>query len=124
MIQQDWNGAIQQLLPFRDHDMMRSTAAADRAMLRLGHAYAHLGQWEPSRASMEALVQRFPGSPQVHEARYGIGWAWQNLKQYDNAVTAFTQVVQTFGGELAAKRSSRSGCAASNRRSCPRRSTL
>jgi TolA-binding protein len=39
----------------------------------------------------------------VHEARYGIGWAWQNLKQHDNAVNAYTQVSAATATEIGAK---------------------
>ncbi|HMF12787.1 MAG TPA: tetratricopeptide repeat protein, partial [Gemmataceae bacterium] len=39
----------------------------------------------------------------VYEARYGIGWAWQNQKQFDNAVNAYQQVTAAVATELAAK---------------------
>jgi len=104
VLMQDWAAAIQHLLPFRDNDVFRSaTMISDRAVLRLGHAYARLGQWEASRQSLEAVVQRFPYSPWVNEARYGVALAWQNLKNYDNAVNAYTEVINRTGSELAAK---------------------
>lgn len=104
MIGQDWSGAIQNLLPFRDNEVFRSAAmTSDRAVLRLGQAYAQLNQWDPSRQSLEAMVQRFPYSPWANEARYGIGLALQNQKNYDQAVNAYTQVVNNTGTEVAAK---------------------
>ena len=39
----------------------------------------------------------------MHEARYGVGWAWQNQKQYDQAVNAYNQVVGGTATETAAK---------------------
>jgi tetratricopeptide (TPR) repeat protein len=39
----------------------------------------------------------------VHEARYGIGWAFQNAGQFDPAVNAYTQVIAGTATELAAK---------------------
>ena len=76
---------------------------SDRALLRLGHSLAQAGQWDPSRQAMEALVQRYPQSPWIDEARYGIGWAWQNQKNFDSAVTAFADVAKRTAAEVAAK---------------------
>src|SRR5262249_11298111 len=41
--------------------------------------------------------------PWVHEARYGIGWAWQQQRQFDNAVNAYNQVTAHTATETAAK---------------------
>ena len=38
-----------------------------------------------SHRAHERLVGNFPGSPWVDEARYGMGWAYQQQKQYDQA---------------------------------------
>ena len=104
MLEKKWAEAIPQLVPFRDNDLMRGVAAAaDRALLRLAHAYAQTGQWAPARQTLEVLVQRFPSSPWAHEARYGIGWARQNLKDHDNAVAAYAEVVTRTATELAAR---------------------
>ena len=48
-------------------------------------------------------MNRFGSSPWVHEARYGIGWAYQNQGQYDNAVNAYNQVINNVATELAAR---------------------
>ena len=99
-----WQKAVEYLAPFRDQPPLQNVpGVSDRALLRLGHAYAHLGQWDQSRQTLETLLQRFPQSPWVHEARYGIGWAWQNQKQYDQAVSAYTQVTNATVSEVAAK---------------------
>jgi tetratricopeptide (TPR) repeat protein len=104
MQQQDWPKAILQLTPFRDDEKLRNIAGvSDRALLRLGHALGQAGQWDPSRQALEVLVQRYPQSPWLDEARYGIGWAWQNQKNYDNAVAAFTEVTKRTAAEVAAK---------------------
>ena len=34
------------------------------------------------------------------ERPFGLGWAWQNLKQYDNAVNVYTQVTANTATEL------------------------
>ena len=103
-MQQDWSAAIQQLVPFRDQEPLKNVpAVSDRALLRLGHAYAHASQWDPSRQALEALVSRFPQSPWLDEARYGIGWSWQNVNQFDNAANAYTLVVRNTTAEVDAK---------------------
>jgi len=102
--QQDWARAVEALLPFRDLEPLRNVpGVSDRALLRLGYAYAQTGQWEAGRQTLDALVQRYPQSPWVHEARYGVGWAWQNLKQYDNAVAAYAEVTRRTAAEAAAR---------------------
>ena len=75
----------------------------DRVLLRLGYALGLLKQWEPSRQAYEQVVNRFGNGPWVHEARYGAGWAWQNQKQYDNAVNAYSQVAAGTTAEVAAR---------------------
>ena len=101
---ENWAKAIEQLLPFRDQGPLQNIAGlSDRAVVRLGHAYAHAGQWDASRQSFEVMLQRFAQSPSRFEARYGIGWAWQSQKQYDNAVTAYQQVARETASEVAAK---------------------
>jgi tetratricopeptide (TPR) repeat protein len=100
----DAAAAVKHLALFRDQPPFQNLPGlTDRALLRLGHAYASLKQWEQSRQAHEQVVGRFGNSPWVHEARYGVGWAWQNLKQYDNAVNAYQQVTATTATETAAK---------------------
>jgi TolA-binding protein len=96
--------AVKHLALFRDQQQYQNIAGlTDRALLRLGHALAHLKQWDQSRQAHEQVVSRFGNSPWIHEARYGIGWAWQNQKSYDNAVNAYQQVTTAVTTELAAK---------------------
>lgn len=96
--------AAARLVIFRDQGPFQGVPeVSDRAMLRLGHAYAALNQWDASRQAHEILLQRFPQSPYVHEARYGIGWAMQNQKQFDPAVAAYAQVIAGTATEIAAK---------------------
>jgi TolA-binding protein len=102
--QKDWPKAAARLAVFRDQPPFQNLpGVTDRALLRLGHALAHEGKWDQSRQALESLVARFGQSPWVYEARYGIGWAWQNQKQYDNAVHVYNQVVVATATETAAK---------------------
>jgi TolA-binding protein len=102
--QQDWKSAIETLLPFRDQDPYRNAPGiADRALARLGFAMAQSGQWEPSRMSFEALVGRFGQSPWIDDARFGMGWALQNQKRYDEAVNVYTELTRHSAAESAAR---------------------
>jgi len=103
--QRDWAGAVRQLLVFRDDKRFQQVAGiADRALLRLGHAYARARQWPQSRQALEVLVQRFRGrSPWIADGFYGIGRAWRQAKRYDNAVRAYQEVTRRTSAEVAAK---------------------
>jgi TolA-binding protein len=99
-----WPKAIEFWIPFRDQGPLQNIAGlSDRVLLRLGHAYALAGQWDSSRQAHETLINRFGQSPWKHEARYGVAWAWQNLKQFDNAANAYQQVINETATEVAAK---------------------
>lgn len=101
---EDFAKAIAELVPFRDQGPLHNIpGVSDRAVLRLGHAYAHAKQWDPSRQAFEILTSRYPQSPWRFEARYGIGWAWQNQQSYDNAANTYATVVRETGTEVAAR---------------------
>ncbi|MGH7173975.1 MAG: tetratricopeptide repeat protein, partial [Gemmataceae bacterium] len=96
--------AIKHLAVFRDQGPFQNLPGlTDRALLRLGYALGLLKQWNASRQAYEQVVNRFGSGPWVHEARYGIGWAYQNLNQYDNAVNAYNQLINNVATELAAR---------------------
>lgn len=96
--------AIARFMVFRDKGEFHNVpGVSDRALLRLGHAYAAAKQWEPSRQAMEVLTQRYGNSPWIHDARYGMGWALQNAGQFDPAVNAYNAVIANTASELAAK---------------------
>ena len=96
--------AIARLAVFRDKPEFQNVpGVTDRALLRLGYALGLAKQWDPSRQALETLVGRFGGSPWVNEARFGIGWAYQNAGQFEQAVAAYNQVIAATTNELAAK---------------------
>jgi TolA-binding protein len=102
--QGEWAKAAERLALFRDQPAFQNLPGlTDRALLRLGHALAHAKQWDDSRKAHEQVISRFPDSPWVHEARYGMGWAWQNQTKYDDAVQAYHQVTAGTGEEVAAR---------------------
>jgi TolA-binding protein len=99
-----WPKAIEYWVPFRDQGPLQNIPGlSDRVLLRLGHAYALAGQWDLSRQAHETLINRFGQSPWKQEARYGVAWAWQNQKQFDNAANTYQQVINETASEVAAK---------------------
>ncbi len=97
--------AIKLLAKFRDDGKYQNIAGlSDRALLRLGAAYADKAQWDLSRQAYQAVIDRTGGnSPWTHEARYGVAWAYQSQGQADNAVNTYTQVTGAVTTELAAR---------------------
>ena len=101
--EENWAKAIATLLPFRDDNTHRSAPNRERALLRLAQAYAETKQWDASRQALELLVPRSRSPRWQARAYYGIGRARQELKQYDEAIKAYGEVVRRTVAEVAAK---------------------
>jgi TolA-binding protein len=102
--EQQYDAAIKRLTVFRDQGPFQNVPGlSDRALLRLGFAYALTKAWDPSRQAYERLVAVFPNSPWVDDARYGIAWSLQQQKNYDAAVNVYSQVTGRTLSELAAR---------------------
>ncbi len=98
------DAAIKRLVIFRDQGPYQNVPGlSDRAMLRLGYAYALNKAWDPSRQAYERVLAIAPNGPWADEARYGIAWAFQQQKNYDGAVNAYTQITSRVATELAAR---------------------
>jgi TolA-binding protein len=97
--------AQKKLVVFRDNPTFHNVAGvSDRALLRLGYAYARLKQWEPARQAFQMVIDRYGNNNAwAVDARYGIGWALQNQGRYDDAVTAYALVTQATTDDRAAK---------------------
>jgi TolA-binding protein len=83
--------------------LQRVAGVSERALLRLGWVLGEKKQWDASRQAYEQLLGRFGGSALRHEARYGIGWALQNQKRYDEAVGQYAQATNGSEARPAAK---------------------
>jgi TolA-binding protein len=104
MQMKDYASAEKELKMFRDFGPFQNVPGlTDRALLRLGHALGQQKQWDTSRQVHEQVAGRFPQSPWVAEARYGIGWAHQNKNEFDQAVNAYNQVTAATASELGAR---------------------
>jgi tetratricopeptide (TPR) repeat protein len=105
MADRKFKEAADKLKVFRDDGRLHNVAGvSDRAVLRLGHALLELKQWEPARQAFETVTARYGGNnPWAADARYGAGWALQNLGRFDEAVNAYAQVAQLTRDERAGK---------------------
>lgn len=96
--------AIKRLVIFRDQPAWNNVnGLTDRALARLGFAFGNLKSWDESRVAYERVVNQFPNSPWHDEARYGIGWALQQQKNFDGAANSYAVVVSRTATDLAAK---------------------
>jgi len=102
--QKEWAKAIEQLIPFSNTEpFRRMPGITDRALLRLGHAYAQTGNWGQSRNILDSVPSHFPRSPWIHEARYGSAHARQKVKDYQYAVQTYAAIVAQTAGRIAAR---------------------
>ncbi len=101
---QQYAAAAKRLIIFRDQGPWQNVPGlTDRALLRLGYSFALNKSWDDSRSAYERLVNNFPNSPWHDEARYGMGWAWQQQRNLEPAANAYSQVVARTATDLAAK---------------------
>jgi TolA-binding protein len=63
------------------------------ALVRLAETHAALLEWEDSDRRYEELLKRFPKSAFARLAKFGRGWALENLRKYDDAIALFREVV-------------------------------
>lgn len=105
MAQGKFEDAKNKLVIFRDNGAFHNIAGvSDRAVLRLGHAFAELKQWEPARQTFQTMLDRYGnGNPWAADARYGLAWTLQNQGRYDDAVNAYVQVTQATTDDRAGK---------------------
>ncbi|MCI0704962.1 MAG: tetratricopeptide repeat protein, partial [Planctomycetia bacterium] len=97
--------AQKKLVIFRDNGAFHNVAGvSDRALLRLGHAQSQLKQWDAARQTFETVIARYGNNNTwAIDARYGIGWAFQNQGRYDDAITAYALVTQATQDERAGR---------------------
>jgi TolA-binding protein len=105
MLQKNWGEAITVLTRYRTgaEKYLNAGAITEEGLVRLAEAYAAAGSWEESRATYEHLIGRFGGSKWIVEARFGIGFALQQAKQFDRAIEAYADVTRRTSSEMAAR---------------------
>jgi len=80
-----------------------SDPIAPPAMLRLGECEAVLQRWALSEQAYKDYLDRFSDREQWFAAQFGVGWARENLKRYDEAIAAYARVVERHQGPTAAR---------------------
>jgi TolA-binding protein len=76
---------------------------SDKAFLLIAQSYIQTGQWDLAQQALQSLLRRFPNSPWADEARFNIGLVELNAKQFDAAITSFSEVAGRSGSELSAR---------------------
>lgn len=73
------------------------------ALLRLGEAHAALQAWKDSEQAFSRFLREYPDSEVWFQARFGLGFALENQGRYDEAMTAYRQVIDRHDGPTAAR---------------------
>lgn len=74
-----------------------------KALYRSGVCATQLKQWPQAQQHFTVLIQAFPKFEQLHEARFGLGFAQQSQNQFDAAKATYLQVTKETRTETAAK---------------------
>lgn len=74
-----------------------------KALYRSGVCATNLKQWPQAQQHFTALTQTFPQFEQIHEARFGLGFAQQSQNQFESARQTYLQVTKESRTETAAK---------------------
>lgn len=73
------------------------------ALYRSGECYASLEKWEESRKLQQRVLEEHTDFELKAEARYGLGWALQNLGMLNEAMALYEKVTEESQSETAAK---------------------
>ncbi|RJP42036.1 MAG: outer membrane protein assembly factor BamD [Phycisphaerales bacterium] len=84
-------------------DRFPQDAAFGPALLRLGECLATLQRWPKSEQVFSAYLDRFADGEHWYQARFGVGWARENQGRYQEAIEAYSAVVQRHQGPTAAR---------------------
>ena len=74
-----------------------------KALYRSGVCTTSLKQWPQAQQHFTALTQAFPQFEQIHEVRFGLGFALQSQSQFEPARQTYLQVTKESRTETAAK---------------------
>jgi TolA-binding protein len=83
---------------------------APAILLALGRMYSDTRKSAPAETSLRGVLDRYPKSPQVPEALYGLAWCFLDREKPDAALPLFARIAGEFPGHpLAADASFRLG---------------
>ena len=75
----------------------------EASLLRLGECLAALQKWPRAEEIFTDYLARFGAGEQWFEAQFGIGWVREGQGRYDEAISAYEQVVARHKGPTAAR---------------------
>ena len=78
-------------------------STAGPSMLRLGECLAALQRWAASEEVFAEYLSSFAGSESWYQAQFGLGWAKENQRRYDDAMREYEKVVARHQGQTAAR---------------------
>ena len=73
------------------------------SLLRLGECQAAGQKWAASERAFSDYLSRFHDGELWFQARFGQGWARENLGRHDDAISAYQEVVDRHDGKTAAR---------------------
>ena len=76
---------------------------ASVAMLKLGEVQAEGTSFDKSLRTFTDFLSRYAQDPLAYRAHFGVGWAHENLKHYDDARKAYKKVIDATNTETAAR---------------------
>ena len=66
----------------------------EHALLRLGECQGLTSQWPVGQQSYTTFIQTYPQSKLLARAKFGLGWAQENQKNYAGAIASYRQVTK------------------------------
>ncbi len=84
-------------------DEFKDDPACPAAMLRLGETLGVLQNWPESQRVFASFLDRFKESDLWFQAQFGLAWAMENQRQFDQAIDAYRPVVERHQGPTAAR---------------------
>jgi TolA-binding protein len=73
------------------------------ALLKLGEVQAERAEYEASEQTYQGFLEKYSKSEFAYRAQFGIGWALENRKQFDEARKAYQKVIGVTNGPTAAR---------------------
>ncbi len=77
--------------------------ACPAALLRLGECQASAQEWAKSEETFTRYLDHFADRDLWFQAQFGLGWARENQRRYDDAIKAYKPVVERHQGPTAAR---------------------
>ncbi|MCG8607053.1 tetratricopeptide repeat protein, partial [bacterium] len=71
------------------HDRFSGTPEAEKALFEAGNVFMKTEDWLAARGQFSRLMQEFPESRYEYPIHFRMGWISQELRQFDEAITAF-----------------------------------